>query len=200
MYIGRVLDKQPIDIHDFDPMALVRVARQHLETLEEPRRRQILENLIEHAEAEASGDHRALMASCSRESQTYAVYGSTFPAPQSFEDLDRHYAGLIDANLYWIHFEVEKLVVGSDVIFIEGLVHQLYPGELIEPIFGLKVADPSSVQQLTSRTALTFIFDEAGKGAGEHAYTDGPPALEDFTPVPAHLLPKGFTRESPNTQ
>lgn len=68
MYAGRVLEKKPLDMRDFDPLAVVKVARRHLETIREPRRRQIL--------------------------------------------------------------EVEKLVVG---IFIEGIVHQLHPGKLIEP-------------------------------------------------------------------
>jgi hypothetical protein len=192
MYIGHVLEKKPIDMNDFDPLAIARVARRHLETIEEPRRRRILENFIEHAEAEAGGDYEALMASCSRKRQTYAVYGSTFPAPQSYAELEQHYGGLIASNLYWIHFEVEKLVVGTDVVFIEGLVHQLYPGELIEPIFGIQVPNPSAVHQLTVRTALTFVFDEDAKGAGEHAFGEGPPTLDDFVEVPEDQLPEGF--------
>jgi hypothetical protein len=112
MYIGRILESKPIAMKDFDPLAVAKLARRHLETIEEPRRRQILENFIEHAETEATGDFDALMASCSKKEQHYATYGSRFGAPQSYEELEKHYRGLIESNIYLIHFEAEKLVVG----------------------------------------------------------------------------------------
>jgi hypothetical protein len=192
MYIGRVLESRPIAMKDFDPMAVVHVARRHLETIEEPRRRRILENFIEHAEAEASGDYERLMASCSRKRQQYATHGSDFPAPGSYAELEVHYRNLIAMNLYLIHFEVEKLVVGTDVVFVEGLVHQLYPGQLVEPVFGFAVDDPEAVYQLTKRTALTFVFDEDGKGAGEHAYADGPTTPDDLVKVAPEEVPAAF--------
>ena len=69
MYCGRVLEKKPLEMHKFNPMAVVDTARAHLESISEPRRRLILENFIEHAEAEALGDFDRLMASCSRHRQ-----------------------------------------------------------------------------------------------------------------------------------
>jgi hypothetical protein len=181
-------------MEQFDPMALPKLARRHLETIREPRRRQILENFIEHAEAEATGDYEALMASCSKKRQQYAVYGAEFAQPQSYPELEQHYRGLIEANLYLIHFETEKLVVGDDVIFIEGIVHQLYPGSLIEPLYGIEIGEPDAVYQLTKRTALTFVFDEDGKGAGEHAYSVGPTVADDLSVVPTDQVPAAFYR------
>jgi hypothetical protein len=194
MYIGKILEERPIPMEQFDPMALPKLARRHLETIREPRRRQILENFIEHAEAEATGDHEALMASCSKKRQQYAVYGAEFAQPQSYPELEQHYRGLIEANLYLIHFETEKLVVGDDVIFIEGIVHQLYPGSLIEPLYGIEIGEPDAVYQLTKRTALTFVFDEDGKGAGEHAYSVGPTVADDLSVVPTDQVPAAFYR------
>ena len=192
MYIGRILEHRHIPMSEFDQMAVVKVARAHLETIKEPRRRQVLENFIEHAEAEMSGDYEALMASCSKKSQVYANYGSDFGAPQSYEELEVHYRNLIASNVYLLHFEVEKLAVDDDVVFIEGLVHQLYPGSLIEPIFGIAVDDPEAVHQLTSRTALTFVFDEEGKGCGEHSYSSGPKSKEEFLALAAEEVPETF--------
>jgi hypothetical protein len=192
MYVGHVLEKKPIDMQAFDTMAVAKLARRHLESVEGPRNRQILENFIEHAEAEASGDYQALMASCSKKRQEYATHGANFPAPQSYEELEKHYHNLIASNCYLIHFEAEKLAVDEDVVFLEGLVHQLYPGQLVEPIFGIDIGDPEAVYQLTSRASLTFVFDEDGKGAGEHAYSDGPPTRSDFEKVPPNLVPKAF--------
>lgn len=192
MYIGHMLEAKPIPMSEFDTMAAVKTARRHLESIKEPRRRQILENFIEHAGAEASGDYDALMASCSRKKQEYATYGSDFGAPQSYEELEVHYRGLIESNIYLIHFEIEKLIVGEDALFVEGLVHQLYPGNLIKPIFGIEIDDESAVYQLTKRTGLTFTFDEEGLGAGEQAYSDGPTTLDDLVKVAPEEVPPAF--------
>jgi hypothetical protein len=194
MYVGRILESRPLDMKDFDPMAVARVARAHLETIREPRRRQVLENFIEHAEAEASGEYERLMASCSKKRQSYTIYGAPGGEmlPQSYAELEQHYHGLILANLYLIHLECEKLIVGDDALYVEGLVHQLYPGALVEPIFGFPVDDPSGVYQLTKRTAITFVFDEDGLGAGEHAFADGPTTPADLTKVPKEEVPQAF--------
>ncbi len=192
MYIGHTLENKPIDMARFDPMNVVEVAERHLETLEEPRRRQILQNFIDHARAEASGDYETLMATCSKKRQHYATYGARFGAPQSYEELETHYRGLIESNIYLIHFEVEKLVVGTDVVFVEGLVHQLYPGQLLEPIFGIEVDDPEAVYQATKRTCLSFVFDEDGLGAGEHAYSEGPLTEDDLVKLAPEEVPAAF--------
>ena len=192
MYIGRILESKPIPMSEFDPTAVVKLARRHLETIEEPRRRQILENFIEHAEAEALGDYEALMASCSRKEQHYATYGSRFGVPQSYEELEKHYRGLIESNIYLIHFEAEKLVVGSDVVVVEGLVHQLYPGHLLGPLFGIEVEDPKAVYQATKRTCVLFVFDEDGKGAGEHAYSEGDLTAADLVKLAPEEVPEQF--------
>ena len=176
----------------FDTMNVAKVATKHLESITEPRRRQGLQNFIDHATAEANGDYDALMASCSRKKQEYATFGSSFGAPQSYAELEVHYRGLIESNIYLIHLEVEKLVVGTDVVMIEGIVHQLYPGQLIKPIHGIEVDDESAVYQLTKRSAITFVFDEDGLGAGEQAYSDGPTTAADLTKLRPDEVPEQF--------
>lgn len=192
MYVGHILENKPIDMKQFDTEAVAKVARRHLETIQEPRRRQVLQNFIDHAQAEASGDYEALMASCSRKEQTYATYGSTFGAPQSYAELEKHYYGLIQSNIYIIHFEVEKLVVDEDALAVEGLVHQLYPGELLEPIFGIAVDEKEAVYQATKRTCVFFVFDEDGLGSGEHAYSDGPLTADDIVKLSPDEVPEIF--------
>lgn len=192
MYVGHILENKPIDMKQFDTEAVAKVARLHLETIQEPRRRQVLQNFIDHAQAEASGDYEGLMATCSRKEQTYATYGSDFGSPQSYAELETHYHGLIQANIYVIHFEVEKLVVDDDALAVEGLVHQLYPGELLEPIFGIEVDEKEAVYQATKRTCVFFIFDEEGMGCGEHAYSDGPLTADDVVKLAPDEVPEIF--------
>ena len=192
MYVGHILENKPMDMKQFDTEAVAKAARRHLETIKEPRRRQILQNFIDHAQAEASGDYEKLMATCSRKEQKYAIYGSQFGAPQSYADLEKHYFGLIQSNIYVIHFEVEKLVVGDDALVVEGLVHQLYPGELLEPLYGIVVDEKEAVYQVTKRTCVFFIFDEEGMGAGEHAYSDGALTADDVVKLSPEEVPEIF--------
>ena len=192
MFIGHILENKPIDMAQFNLMAAVEAAERHLETIKEPRRRQILENFIDHARTEASGDYEGLMATCSRKEQHYASYGSRFGTPQSFAELETHYRGLIESNIYLIHFEIEKLVVGDDALAVEGLVHQLYPGELLEPLYGIVVDDPAAVYQATKRTCVFFVFDEDGMGAGEHSYSDGPLTADDLVKLASDEVPDVF--------
>ena len=153
---------------------------------------QILQNFIDHAQAEASGDYEGLMATCSQKEQSYATYGSRFGAPQSYAELETHYHGLIQSNIYIIHFEVEKLVVGEDALAVEGLVHQLYPGALLGPLFGIAVDDAEAVYQVTKRTCVFFTFDEEGMGTGEQAYSDGPLTEDDIVKLAADEVPELF--------
>ena len=196
MHIGHVLPESALDMRDFDPLNVSRVAERHLATLTDARQRQILCNFIEHARAEATGDYTALMASCSRKRQSYTAWGAggdyAARLPQSYPALEEHYLGLIAMNLYLIHVDVEKLVVGQDTLMLEGIVHQLYPGELVEPIFGIAVDDPGRVYQLSKRSCIIFIFDEDGLGCGEHAYSNGPTTAENLCPVDPALVPTAF--------
>lgn len=197
MYIGKRLQARPLPMAEFDPKSVVKIAREHLRTISEPRRRQILENLIEHADAESEGDYERLMASCSQKRQSYANYGAEGAvaewSPQSYEALEQHYRALIDMNLFVLHMEVEKLIVGADALMLDGIVHQLYPAGLIEPMFGVAV-EPEGVYMVSCRTCIIFLFDEDGLGCGEEAYTEGKPGPEQISRVPDDQVPALFKR------
>ncbi len=196
MYIGRMLQEEPLDMRQFNPNHVAEVAESCRSSMHTPRQRQILDNFIEHARAEANGHYEALMASCSRKCQSYSAWGAgegyQAGLPQSYEALVHHYRMLIELNIYLIHFEVEKLIVGEDELVLDGIVHQLYPGELLSAIFGVEVEDPQAVYQLTKRTCIFFVFDEEGKGCGEHAYSNGPTTAANIIRVPPELVPEAF--------
>jgi hypothetical protein len=193
MHRKRVLEEKPLDMRRFDPMNVVNVARDVLVSLRDPRRRLILENFIEHARAEAFGDFEALMASCSREMQSYAGDDGAAADWQatSFEELRSCYRSLIEANIYLIHMDVEKLLVSDDEVVVAGVAHQLYRGDSLSR-FGIKAADPEGVYQLTKRVLIIVAFDERGKAGGEKAYLNGPVTASDFSQVPQELIPEQF--------
>lgn len=196
MYAGKIAELKPIDMKTFDTMNATKVAEKLLETIKEPRRRQILQNFIDHARAEALGDYDALMASCSRKWQTYGQWGGSEAMaahqPQSYAELEIHYKNLIDLNIFCLHLNIDKLTVGDDTLALDGVIHQLYPGAFLEPAFGFKPDHPEGVYQMTTRVCTFFVFDEDGLGAGEQSYTPFPISKKMFTLVPTEEVPELF--------
>ncbi len=98
MYTG-FLEERHIEMEDFDNLSISHTARAELEKIKEPHRRRILENFIEHAEAETTGNYEALIESCSAKTQTYAVYGcNEFQKsiqPQDVESMKEFYHMLV---------------------------------------------------------------------------------------------------------
>jgi hypothetical protein len=196
MYFGEMLEEKPLDMRQFDPMSIVKEAQEYLRTLTDERQRLVTQNFIDHARAEATGDYDALMATCSTRRQSYTAWGAgadySAHLPQDYQSLAQHYQGLIAANIYLIHLEVEKLFAGQDELVVEGIVHQLHSGEMLAAVHGIDMEDPQGVYQLTKRTCIFFVFDEDGLGAGEHAYSNGPATRDSVEKVPTELVPPAF--------
>lgn len=197
MYIGNKLESGPIDMAVFNPADAALVANKHLKSIDDPRRRQILINFRDHALAEAVGDHAALMATCSRQSQWYEAYGASpdFQAmqPDSYDTLLDYYKTLIELNMYLIHSQIEKLIVGSDCLLAELMVHQVFSGRQAIDFFGVADADPDTIYQGHTRTAVIFTFDKDGLGNGEQAYAgDGSICMARMTALKDEEVPPQF--------
>jgi len=196
MYLAKPYEEIPVPMQDFDTHIGVQSLRKVLETVTDPRRRQILTETIKHADAEGSGRYEALMATCSKKHQSYRFWGSgnssAHETPQSYAQLEVYYKGLVDAKIWMIHHDLDKVVVGDDEVVMDGVLHQLFPTALIEPYFQFE-PDPSyRAYQLTKRLIIIFFFDEDGLSCGEHAYSDGLITAKDFTPVEDQYLPHLF--------
>jgi hypothetical protein len=199
MYIGRTLETRPIPFDQFDPDLLEKTIKEKvLPTLTSERHRLVCQNFIDHATAESKGNLGALLDSCSRQHQDYRRWGKGDDGlmegiqPQSYEELEVFYGNLMTFSLFCIHFEVEKFLVADDTICIEGVIHQLYPGEMLPVAFGIEPDDPEAVYMLTIRLCLFFIFDKDGIGCGEQSYTNGDPTPESFVKMPKEYVPQRF--------
>lgn len=195
MYIAEKLEEEPIPMARFDVANAARVANDLLPSITDPRRRKILLNFRDHALAECQGDYDALMATCSQKSQRYETHGAApeFAAlqPQDYEQLCGYYGALVESNMYLIHFDVEKLIVGDDELVVEGIVHQLIDGKTCRAIHNLDDLEDDTVYQTAIRTLVIFVFDEDGLGCGEQAYSSAM-RRELLTPVAPEEVPPQF--------
>ena len=82
--------------------------------------------------------------------------------------------------------------MAEDELVIEGVVHQLYSGEMLQPVHQIETADPQAVYQLTKKPCVLFSLDEYGKRSGEPAYANGPATADDVTIVAAELVATQF--------
>lgn len=199
MYIGKTLPERPIPFEDFDPDYLGNFVRENIyPKLQTERQRLICQNFIDHATAEAKGDYDALMKTCSLKHQDYRRWGQGDDGkmegiqPSSYEELEVFYGQLVTFNLFCIHLELEKFIVGDNTLVLEGNVHQLYHGSMLPVAFGIEPDDEEAVYMLTIRMCLFFIFDEDGMGCGEQSYTNGDPTENSFVKVPSEYVPQRF--------
>lgn len=177
-----------ISMDEFDPEAPVHIARRALERTTDPRARQIIGNFIDHVLLETSGDLPALMRILSPKVQSYVAHGTDAALPQSYAEAERYYAGLFTVGAHVFHYAIDHFAVGDDVIFTDGVFHQLLDGRLAEMTFGEEL-DSEKVYLVSNRIAMAFLFDENGLSAGEHAYPTG---LRRFTEVSEDELPASY--------
>jgi hypothetical protein len=197
MHLKQTIEEKPIAMQDFDPHAQVNTLRKVLESITDPRRRQILGNLIEHATVEGGGRYHELMASCSRKRQSYNQWGisdgaAVVKAPQSYAELEIYYKSVIDSKIWMLHYDLDKVIVGDDEVLLDGVLHQLYPTNFMEPLFQFKADPRYRAYQMTKRLSIVFTFDEDGLSSGEHSYANGPITAKDLTPVEDQYLPELF--------
>ncbi len=145
--------------------------------------------------AQRSGRFADLMATCSKKRQSYVFSGDP-NRPQiqvsNHAELETYYRGLIDSRTWMLHYDLDKVTVGDDEIVLDGVLHQLYPTELVNRAFPFQLDPGYRAYQLTKRLCVIFLFDEEGLSAGEQAYSRGPIGPENFTPVEDEHLPALF--------
>ncbi len=102
-----------------------------------------------------------------------------------------HYEALIDLNMYVIHTELKKLIVGDDELVIDVSHHQILPGAIARELYGISEADPDAVYEMFARIWVIFIFDEDGLGCGEHAYA-GLTTIDNLRKLKPSEIPKQY--------
>ena len=193
MYTNEIIDEQPLDMALFNSSASKETATRVLATIEEPRRRQIMKNYIDHACYEGAGELDKLMSLCSKQRQQYLKIGDINPTeglPQNYQELEKYYYELVCSNIYILHREIDKLIVGENVLLTDGVIHTLYPGTYLQDKMNVPRIERAAVYQLTKRVPVVFLFDEEGLSIGEHIYIM-PPAPQ-LTVVDIDLVPSKF--------
>jgi hypothetical protein len=175
-----------------DPTLTWRQVEARLAGETSPRRRQVLENVLRHMQAEADGDIDALMATLAPNPR-YHQWGAT-PAdrgPKGRDAVEQFYRAFVAAGATNLEFDIERLVVDDDCVVTEGMMRIAYPGRSVAAM-GHDVDDPDAYYLYEARMAVFWPFDADGLLLAEDAYTatDG---FADMRKLTADELPESLT-------
>jgi len=152
-----------------------KLASERLATETDPRRRQVLEVIIEHGKAEAAADLDRLMATVAGDPE-YHFWGPTGDTgPKGRDNLLAYYGGLLRGDCHRIEFDVDRLYLDDAGAFTEGWLRIAWPGHVLQSMgqgAGV-VDDPAAYYLYEARNAIIWVIDADGKVVGEDSYNDG---------------------------
>lgn len=157
-----------------DPRKNWQMPEQFLASESDPRRRQILQTLIDHSKAECVADFDALMATVSPNAH-YHSYATDDPAmneaqsPKGKDGVAAYYQGIVGSGCHRIEHDIERMSVGENVITTEGVLKMAYPGNVLAMI-GIDVPDKDALYLFSSRLLIVWEFDAEGRVLCEDSY------------------------------
>ena len=139
---------------------------ERLKTAESPRRRQVLETLIEHLRTEASGDLEGVMATVAPDAEFSTPYG---PGPKGWDEVREHYAQMFAAGgLGNMAVDTHRIVVDDDAIVNEYTISVVLPWNLAkEQGYAIEEEGHYAIHQ---RACTMLPFDSEGRLRGEITY------------------------------
>ena len=138
----------------------------------DPRRRQLLENVLAHMKAEAAGDLDGLMATLAPDPQ-YHQWGAS-PAdngPKGRAAVEQFYKDFVASGATNLEYDVEHLVVDEDCVVTEGIMRIAYPGATLQAMGRDDIDDPGAYYLYESRMCVLWPYDADGMLLAEDAYT-----------------------------
>lgn len=167
-----------------DPTLTWRAVEARLARESDPRRRRLLENLLEHMHAEAAGDLDRLLATLAPDPQYHqwgAVPGDA--GPKGPAAVAEFYRAFIASGATNLEYDVERLVVDDDCIATDGIMRIVYPGEALRAA-GRPVDDADGFYLYETRMAVFYPYDDQGRMVGEDTYvgSDGFASLRRLAP------------------
>lgn len=171
-----------------DPRKNWAMAEKQLAEERDPRRRQILETLIAHSQAECKPDFDALMATVSPRAH-YRSYAAPNAAeneansPKGKDGVAAYYTAIVESGCHYIEHDIERMAVGQDVLTTEGTLRMAYPGAVLAAM-GHPAPDPALHYLFEQRLLIVWAFDADGLVLCEDSYSGGGLGFEGIAERP----------------
>jgi hypothetical protein len=174
---------------DFDQAISWRNLEERLTRTDNPRHRQMLQTVIDHAKAEANGDVDGLMATLCDDPQYHFWSGGNDWGPKGAEAVRAYYEDFVASGAGFFESYKTRIVVDDDTVVTESVMRQLVPGRIALQR-GYTIPDADAHYVVTARVAIFWPFDESGTLMAEDSY--GSSDLSELTLVPDDELPPEY--------
>ena len=153
-----------------------------------PRHRQMLQVVIDHAKAESSGDVDGLMATLSDDPQYHFWSNGQDWGPKGRDGVRAFYESFVASGAGFFESHKARTVVDDENVVTESVMRGIVPGTVAQAR-GCAVEDVNGHYLVTARTAIFWPFDEDGKLIGEDSYGSSDGSVER---VPDDELPAEY--------
>jgi hypothetical protein len=174
---------------DIDQSITWRALEARLATTTNPRHRQMLQTVIDHAKFESAGDVDGLMSTLNADPQYHFWSGGKDWGPKGRDGVRQYYEGFVASGAGFFESEKTRIVVDDDSVVTESFMRQLVPGS-VAIARGYKVPDPDAHYIVYARTVILWPFNEAGELIGEDSYGGNDTSV--FELVPDDELPADY--------
>lgn len=149
---------------------------ERLANTENPRHRQMLQVVIEHAKAEADRSVERLMATLVDDPQYHFWVGGRDIGPKGFDAVRTYYVDFVRGGGAIFESPKDRIVVDDDNVVSEAEVVNLVSGQIARRR-GYLVPDESGHYVVRFRNVVWFEFaDDPTRALGEDSYTSIDPA------------------------
>lgn len=173
-----------------DTSVLWKPYEERLAQTTEPRRRQVLETIIEHLRTESGGDLEGVMKTVAPDAAFRSPWG---PGPQNWDEVKVHYEEMFaNGGIGNMSVDLKRLVVDDDTIVNEYVCYMLFPARMARAA-GYSVPDDDGHYAVWQSSATVLPFDPDGLLRGEITYTTEKNA-DDWKRVPDEELSPGYLK------
>ena len=171
-----------------DPSVIWQPYEERLRQTEHPRRRQILETLIEHLRTETTGDLDGVMATVAPDAEFSGPQG---PGPKGWDEVRAHYEAVFAAGgIGNASVKTHRIIVDDDAIVNEYTWTLILPWRLAQEQ-GFAITEESGQYAVWQRVCTVLPFDAEGRLQGEISY-GGRMDPADCERVPDDELSPGY--------
>ena len=181
-----------------NPDSSWRLVAERLEAETDPRRRHVLQLVLDHMQRELRLDIEGVIGTLSEKPQ-YVMWpsaGSPIRKPGGSRDAirDLYDRSLVQTGAHRWELDLDRVIVDDHAVFTEGVMRMAYPGRTLEAL-GIDVPDVESFYLSQVRMGIVWPIDPDDPEArlsGEEVYAEGdrfegiadrPISLDEIAPL-----------------
>jgi hypothetical protein len=174
---------------DFDQAVGWQALEERLAQTESPRQRALIQNVIDHAQAEAAGDIDGLMRTLVADPRYYFWSARGDTGPKGYDGVRSYYEAFVRSGAAILQSRKDRIAVDDHTIIHEGVISTLASWEIAKQR-GYATPEERGHYLLHMRSVILWSFDDAGLAYGEDSYSAIMP--DDFQQLADDELPQVY--------